>query len=66
MNNIAQSDKFNDMSLMEDPDYAKALLRKILILEKKGEYEGGHNMANFCVNRFDDDYEEDANRKLVP
>ena len=23
-------------------------------------------MANFAVTRFDDDYEEEANRKLVP
>ena len=33
MNNIPQSEKFNDMALMEDPDYAKALLRKIMISE---------------------------------
>ena len=30
------------MALMEDPDYAKALMRKILIQEKKGEFEGGY------------------------
>ena len=34
---------------MEDPDYAKALLRKVMILEKKGEYGNGHNIANFAI-----------------
>ena len=30
---LAQAEYFNDMALMEDPDYAKAMLRKVLILE---------------------------------
>ena len=51
---------------MEDPDYAKALHRKVLILEKKGDYTNGHNIANFAVTRFDDDFEEEDNRKIVP
>ena len=51
---------------MEDPDYAKALLRKILIQERKGEYEGGYQMANYACTRFDDDFEDEANRKMVP
>eukprot|EP00347_Sterkiella_histriomuscorum_P013270 403365360 len=66
MNSIPKSEKFNDMALMEDPDYAKALIRKILIQENKGEFEGGYQMANYAVTRFDDDFEDEANRKMVP
>ena len=51
---------------MEDPDYAKALYRKVLILEKNGQFTNGHSMANFAISRFDDDFEEDGNRKMVP
>ena len=54
------------MALMEDPDYAKALLRKIMILEKRGEYTQGYNMAKFAVFRFDSEFEEDENLALVP
>lgn len=66
LNNLEKSDKFNNLALMEDPDYAKALFRKVLILEKNGQFTNGHNMANFAITRFDDDYEEEANRKMVP
>lgn len=48
LQNLAKADAFNDMALMEDPDYARALLRKILILEKKGEYGAGHGLAKFA------------------
>lgn len=50
---------------MEDPDYAKALYRKILILEKKGEFTNAHNMANFAITRYDDELEDPDNRKQV-
>ena len=49
MNSLQKADAFNDLALMEDPDYAKALLRKVLILEKKGEYSQAHNLAAFAV-----------------
>jgi hypothetical protein len=39
LNQIQKAELYNDMALMEDPDYAKALLRKVLILERKGEFE---------------------------
>lgn len=51
---------------MEDPDYAKGLLRKVLILEKKGEFTSGSNIANFAITRFDYDGEEECNRVIVP
>jgi hypothetical protein len=38
MNAIPKAEYFNELALVEEPDYAKALLRKVLILEKKGEY----------------------------
>jgi hypothetical protein len=54
------------MALMEDPDFARALYSKILILEKKGEFKNGHHIANFAITRFNDEYEEEENRSLVP
>ncbi len=54
------------MALMEEPDYAKALLRKILILERKGEFSQATSMSQFAVVRFDDEYEDERNRKVVP
>ena len=63
---MQKAELYNDMALMEDPDYAKALLRKVLILERKGEYEQAHSIANFSVMRFDDEFEDDRNRKIVP
>jgi hypothetical protein len=38
MNQIPKSVQYNDHALMEDPDYAKALYRKVLILEKQGQF----------------------------
>lgn len=66
MNALPKSDYYNDMALMEEPDYAKALLRKALILERKGEFSQAHSIANFAVNRFDDEFEDERNRKIVP
>lgn len=54
------------MALVEEPDYAKALLRKILILEKKGEFSQATSMAQFAVVRFDNEYEDERNMKVVP
>ena len=36
MDEIVKSEQFNDLSTVEDPDYAKGMLRKILIMERKG------------------------------
>ena len=56
-----KSEYYNDLALSEDPDYAKALYRNILILEKKGLYTRASQMAQFCVTRFDYDLEEQEN-----
>jgi tetratricopeptide (TPR) repeat protein len=37
MGNLPKAEINNEMALVEEPDYAKALLRKVLILERKGE-----------------------------
>lgn len=66
MNAMDKSDSFNDRALMEDPDFAKALYRKVLILEKNGEYTQGHHLAKFGITRFDSEYEDEENRKVVP
>ena len=63
---LSESEYFNDMALMEDPDYAKAMLRKVLILQKKGYYKEAHSIAGFAIMRFDDEYEDERNRKIVP
>ena len=38
MGNLPKAELNNEMAVVEEPDYAKALLRKVLILERKGEY----------------------------
>ena len=49
LGNMQQADKFNDMALMEDPDYGRAHYRKVAILEKKGEYSAALNLAKHSV-----------------
>ena len=66
MGNLPKAELNNEMALVEEPDYAKALLRKVLILERKGEYSQAVSIADFAIGRFDDDFEDDRNRKLVP
>jgi len=66
MNNLPKAELHNEMALMEEPDYAKALLRKVYILEKKGEYRQAVSIAEFACTRFDDEYEDDRNRKTIP
>ncbi len=51
---------------MEEPDYAKALLRKIHILERKGEISQALSIAEFAICRYDEEYEDERNRKIVP
>jgi tetratricopeptide (TPR) repeat protein len=66
MGNIDKSELNNEMALIEEPDYAKALLRKCMILERKGEYSQAVSIAEFAITRFDDEYEDERNRKIVP
>ena len=63
---LKEADQFNDLALMEDPDYAKGMLRKVLILERQGNYSEAHSIASFSIMRFDDDFEDERNRKVVP
>ena len=46
---LPKAEQYNDLALMEEPDYAKALLRKALILEKRGECRQAHSIASFGV-----------------
>ncbi len=63
---LTKAEYFNDLALMEDPDYAKAMLRKVYILQKKGDYKEACSIAGFAIMRFDDDFEDERNRKIVP
>ena len=64
---IEESDKFNDMALMEDPSYAKGYYRKCLILEAKGQYSGAINVAQGCIDEYSNEYEFDINNKnMIP
>ena len=49
LNSVTKAEYHNDLALMEDPDYAKALLRKVLILERKGEFEHAYSIAGFAI-----------------
>ena len=66
LNKIPKADNSNSQALAADPDYAKALYWKLLIMEKLGHYTNGADMAKFCIRRFDDDIEEESNKELVP
>ena len=51
---------------MADPDYAKALHRKVLILKKQYRYKNAFEICKFTINRFDNEYESEENQKVVP
>lgn len=42
---IDKADHMNDLALVEEPDYAKAMLRKVLILERRGDYAQAYSIA---------------------
>ena len=64
---VDQADKFNDMALMEDPDYGRAHYRKCLILEQRGEYSQATALAEYAVSTYSNEYESDqGNVKMVP
>ena len=50
---------------MEDPEYAKAFLRRILILEGFARYHEASELASWCIKRFDNEYEEQESQDLV-
>ena len=66
---LEQADLSNNYALIEDPDYAKAMHRLIMIKEEQGQLQNALEMANFALMRFDtpEEAEEDAdNAKVVP
>ena len=66
MNDLQQADKWNNQALIECPDYAKAIYRKCLINEANEEYTSAIKMAEWGIQRFDDDLEVKENRDTVP
>ena len=64
---LDQADKFNDMALTEDPDYAKAHYRKCTILAEKGDIKRAIMVANSAIKTYSNEMETDyANVKVVP
>ena len=64
---IDQADKFNDMALTEDPDYARAHYRKCTILAERGDIKRAILVANSAIKSYSNEMETDqSNIKMVP
>ena len=66
---LEQADLANSYALIEDPDYAKAMLRLVQIKEAQGSYKSAIEMANFSLMRFDnpdEEMEDPENARVVP
>jgi hypothetical protein len=63
---LKEADTHNTLALIDDPEYAKVFLRQITILEMQACYNQAVNVANWCIARFNNEYESDENIKLVP
>eukprot|EP00356_Strombidium_inclinatum_P015187 CAMPEP_0170482662 /NCGR_PEP_ID=MMETSP0208-20121228/2583_1 /TAXON_ID=197538 /ORGANISM="Strombidium inclinatum, Strain S3" /LENGTH=221 /DNA_ID=CAMNT_0010755521 /DNA_START=3 /DNA_END=665 /DNA_ORIENTATION=- len=64
---IDQAEKLNDLSIIEDPDYARAHFRKCTILEKRGEITQAIILAEGAIEQFSHEMETDeGNRAMVP
>ena len=66
---MEQADLANSYALIEDPDYAKAMLRLVEIKEEQGAIKSALEMANFSLMRFDnpeEEIEDPDNAKVVP
>ena len=66
MGDLQKADVYNNWALKECPDYAKAMHRKCLILEEKGEYSTAAKIAEWCAQRFDHEEESETNQEVVP
>ena len=66
LNDLQRADKFNNLALIEDPEYAKAFYRRCLIHEEQGKFTLAANMADWSIKRFDSEFEEQDNRQIVP
>ena len=62
MGDVQNADVYNNWALKECPDYAKALHRKCLIMEMKGEYSQAVKMADWCSERFSHEDEPESNQ----
>ena len=62
MGDIQNADVYNNWALKECPDYAKALHRKCLIMEMKGDYAQCVKMADWCSERFSHEDEPESNQ----
>ena len=64
---IDQADKFNDMALIEDPEYARAHYRKCTILAHKGDIKRAIMVAQSAINTYSNEMETDqTNIKVIP
>ena len=64
--NMQEAEKYNDMSIIQDPDYGKAHFRKCTILEKKGEFTQAAELAEYYREEYEHEMEMDpANKDLV-
>lgn len=45
--NIQEADRYNDLAVVQDPDYGKAHYRKCCILLKKGQFTQAKDLAEF-------------------
>ena len=66
MGDLDNADIYNNWALKECPEYAKALHRKCLILEAKGEYTQCVKVAEWCAQRFNHPDEPEENKNTVP
>ena len=66
MKNYQEADVWNNQALIECPDYAKAIYRKCTIQEANGDYSAAIQMAKWGIQRFNDDFEEEQNKEVVP
>ena len=67
LNDVKESDYWNDMSISEDPDYGKATYRKCCILQKMGDYKRAAELCRHAIDQYTDENEMDEmNKKTVP
>ena len=63
---IDQADKYCDMAISEDPDYAKVTYRKCTIMQARGDYQRAKQLAVGAIAQHSDELEEDeANKKAA-
>ena len=66
LNDFKNADRYNNLALVEDQEYAKVYYRKILVLEGQARYKEAASLADWGVMRFDSQFEDEENQKIVP